>query len=82
MKQWQLQEAKAKFSEVVRSATTDGPQAITLHGKAVVVILSKAQYEKLRTPKMTLVEMMNKSPLKGINIEFERNPSFNRDIDL
>lgn len=83
MKKWQIQEAKAKFSEVVREATDDGPQEITHHGEPVVVILSKALYDKLRAPKkISLVDLIGKSPLKGLDMEFERNPSKNRDIEL
>jgi prevent-host-death family protein len=37
---WSLQEAKAKFSEVVRRAQTEGPQVVTVHGKEAVVITS------------------------------------------
>jgi prevent-host-death family protein len=35
---WSLQEAKAKFSEVVRRAQTEGPQVVTVHGKEAVTI--------------------------------------------
>ena len=35
---WSLQEAKAKFSEVVRRAQSEGPQMVTLHGEPVVTI--------------------------------------------
>ncbi len=82
MKKWQLQEAKAKFSEVVREATVDGPQEITVHGQAVVVILSITLYEKLKAPKQSFIELMQNSPLKGLKIKFERNRSHNRDIEL
>lgn len=51
MKTWQLQEAKAHLSEVVKAATTGQPQEITLRGQPAVVVLSKAQYAKLLKPK-------------------------------
>ncbi len=82
MKQWQLQEAKAKLSEVVRDACLNEPQEITVHGEPAVVILSKALYDKLRKPKLGFGEFMRRSPLKGLDLEFERNPSQARDIDL
>jgi antitoxin Phd len=37
-KTWALQEAKAKFSELVRRAQTEGPQTVTVHGEPAVVI--------------------------------------------
>jgi prevent-host-death family protein len=45
---WQLQEAKQKFSELVKRALQDGPQLVTRHGEEVVVVLSVAAYQKLR----------------------------------
>jgi prevent-host-death family protein len=35
---WPLQEAKAKFSELVRLAQTDGPQTVTVHGQPSVLV--------------------------------------------
>jgi prevent-host-death family protein len=45
---WKLQDAKARFSEVVRRAQSDGPQRVTVHGKDSVVILSAEDYAKVR----------------------------------
>ena len=41
MQTWQIQTAKARFSELVKQAAEDGPQEITLHGKPVAVVLSR-----------------------------------------
>lgn len=41
---WKLQDAKARFSEVVRKAQTEGPQHVTVHGKEAVVVVSAHQY--------------------------------------
>src|SRR5262249_54067411 len=41
---WKLQDAKARFSEVVRKAQTEGPQHVTVHGKDAVVVVSASQY--------------------------------------
>ena len=43
MRIWQMQEAKARLSEVVKRAEADGPQDITLHGRSVAVVLSRAR---------------------------------------
>ncbi len=46
--QWQVQEAKADLSALIRAAEEDGPQTITRNGKAVAIMLSLAAYQKLR----------------------------------
>jgi prevent-host-death family protein len=45
---WKLQDAKARFSELVRRAQSEGPQRVTTHGKDAVVVLSTADYAKLK----------------------------------
>lgn len=47
MRNWQLQEAKARFSELVKCATANGPQNITAHGKTTVIVISKQEYDSL-----------------------------------
>ena len=44
---WQLQEAKAKLSELVRRARSEGPQTITVRGEPAVVVISIEEYERL-----------------------------------
>ena len=50
---WSLQEAKAKFSEVVRRAQTEGPQVVTVHGKEAVVIAKTGVDLAKIEPKLT-----------------------------
>ncbi|NUT52469.1 MAG: type II toxin-antitoxin system Phd/YefM family antitoxin [Saccharothrix sp.] len=45
---WQLQEAKQRFSELIRSVETDGPQFVTRHGEEVAVVIDIAEYRRLR----------------------------------
>jgi prevent-host-death family protein len=45
---WQLQEAKQRFSEVVRSARSEGPQVVTKHGDEVAVVLDIREYRRLK----------------------------------
>ena len=45
--QWQIQEAKQRFSDLVRSAQQLGPQFVTKHGAEVVVVLDLAEYRRL-----------------------------------
>jgi prevent-host-death family protein len=47
MHQWQVQEAKQRFSELVQRAIDEGPQLVTRHGKAAVVVLAADEYERL-----------------------------------
>ena len=45
MNTWQLQEAKARLSEVIKKAAKEGPQSITVHGESTAVIISQEEYE-------------------------------------
>lgn len=79
---WQLQEAKNRFSEVVKKALTEGPQTVTRHGEEIVVILSKTEYNRLKKSQSGLVEFFRQSPLVGVHLNLERDPSLPRDVDL
>lgn len=81
-KKWQLQEAKNRFSEVVRMASEEGPQTVTKHGKDSVVVLSVEDFRKLEQPKTSLVDFLQKSPLSNVHIDTKRDKSPTRDIDL
>jgi prevent-host-death family protein len=59
---WQLQEAKAKFSELVQRTLDEGPQTVTRHGKDVVVVLSAEDYRKLAARRPTLLEVITSGP--------------------
>lgn len=82
MRQWQLQEAKARFSEVVKRARTEGPQEITLRGEPTAVLMSREEYERLNVKKPSLVSFLKASPLKGVELNMERDKSLTRKIDL
>ena len=83
MRAWQIQEAKAHLSELVRETEHAGPQAITWHGREVAVVLSKAEYERLTGTGQSLVEFMRSSPLFGAeDIDLQRDPSLTRDVAL
>ena len=81
-KKWQLQEAKNRFSEVVRKASEEGPQTVTKHGKDSVVVLSAEDYRKLRQPKTSLIEFFQTSPLSEVEIDLKRDKSPARQVDL
>lgn len=79
---WPLQDAKNRFSEMVREALTHGPQKVTRHGEEMVIVLSLKDYKKLTKPKMGLVEFFQASPFKGVEVDVERNKDLTRDIQI
>ena len=82
MRTWQLQEAKGKFSEVVKRAQSQGPQNITVHGEPVAVLISRRDYLKLTHPKPGLVELLRASPFVGSGLEVTREQTATRKIRL
>lgn len=82
MRRWQLQEAKAKFSEVVKMSQKDGPQEISVHGKPVVVVISREEYDRLRGARPSFVAFLRQSPLVGAGLDLERDRSPTRDVPL
>ena len=82
MAQWQLQEAKNKFSEVVDKAIKDGPQVVTRRVIETVVIVSMDEYRDLTKPKTDIVDFFQKSPLKDANLDLSRNRDLPREVDI
>ena len=81
MRTWQMQEAKARLSELVKLAESEGPQDITVHVRSVAVVLSRTAFESLSNNKQSLVEFMRRSPLYGLDeITFERDRSATREV--
>ena len=82
---WQLQTAKARFSEVFRRARSEGPQLITRRDKEGVVMISDEQYQllvgKAHQPK-SLLQFFRESPLVGVELDLERVKDEGRDIEL
>ncbi len=77
---WQLQEAKAKFSELVEKAVSSGPQFVTKRGQDSVVIISIGEYEKMKRPKESLVSFFKKAP--KLNLDLSRDLDTGREINL
>ena len=65
---WQLQEAKAKLSDVVKRAVSK-PQFITVHGKEAAVVISYDEYIDITTPKQSLFDFFQNSPFYGVELE-------------
>lgn len=63
MATWQLQEAKAKLSEVIDSAESDGPQVITRRGVEAAVLVPIEQWRRMQKKrKRTLLEVLQSGP--------------------
>jgi prevent-host-death family protein len=83
MQTWQMQEAKARLSEVVKRAEREGPQGITLHGRSVAVMLSQEAFDRLAGSDESLVVFMRRSPLYGNeDVRLDRDRSAAREVAL
>jgi len=82
MQIWQLQQAKARLSELIRKCTKEGPQALSVHGKEAAVLLSKSDFDKLTKIKPDFIDFMRHSPLVGVPLDLTRDNSLEREVDL
>jgi prevent-host-death family protein len=79
---WQVQEAKQRFSEVLRAAESGEPQIVTKHGEEVAVVIDIAEYRRLRGESMTLMEYLRADPSADVDFETERGRDLAREVDL
>lgn len=79
---WKLEDAKARFSEVVRRAHDEGPQAVTVRGRRAVVILDAEAYDSLVQPEVEtdIVTFLESVYVPGLDLERPRDTG--RDVDL
>jgi len=82
--QWLLQDAKARFSELVRRVHSEGPQLVTVHGRDEVVVISANEFRRLRGDLTgeALIAAMQASPYRDIEIEPGRTPMPVRGVSL
>ena len=81
---WRLQDAKARFSELVRRAQGDGPQHVTLHGRAAVVVVGAEEFQRLKGQRtgQLLLDALAASPHRSTVIEPMRSPMPVRAVKL
>ena len=81
---WLLQDAKARFSELVRRVRSEGPQHVTVHGRDEVVVISAEQFRKLKGERTgeALIAALQASPHRDIDIEPARGSFPVRDVIL
>ncbi len=78
---WQLQEAKQKFSELVRRALEEGPQTVTRHGEPVVVVVPVEEFRHLTGNKPDFKEFLMSAPDLSA-LDLERPKGMPRDVEL
>jgi prevent-host-death family protein len=83
-RRWLLQDAKARFSELVRRVRSEGPQHVTVHGRDEVVVISAEEFRRLKGDRTgeALITAMQASPYRNIDVEPQRDRMPVRGIDL
>lgn len=82
---WQLQAAKAQFSELFRRAQAEGPQYVTRQGKDAVVVVKADEFERLKARSRrpgNLVRFFSESPLAQAGLDLERIRDYGRKVVL
>jgi antitoxin Phd len=79
---WQIQEAKAKFSQLVEDAGRKGYQTITKKGEPIAVIMSKEEFDKIKQPKVSFLNFFKEAPHQEITLEIQRAKDLPRELDL
>jgi prevent-host-death family protein len=79
---WSVAEAKAKLSQVIERAQSDGPQTITRSGRKAVVVVSADEWERKTKRRGNLAEFLLASPLRGSGLEIKRVRGGLRKVEL
>jgi prevent-host-death family protein len=76
---WQVQEAKQRFSELLRAANSSGPQIVTRHGEEIAVVIDIAEFHRLRGDIADFKEFLRSGP--DLDLELARQRDLPREID-
>ena len=81
---WRTLGYRIRRATYLKRAEVEGPQDITLHGRSVAVVLSRAAYQRLSGQQASLLDFMQASPLAELDEELviERDASLTRDLSL
>jgi prevent-host-death family protein len=80
--QWTVAQAKARFSEVIDTAKSQGPQTITRNGRTAAVIVAAEEWERKTKRKGNLAEFFATSPLRGSGLKLKRANGRLRRVEL
>jgi antitoxin Phd len=78
---WQVQEAKQRFSELVRRTLEEGPQVVTRHGEEVVVVVAADEYRRSQRPRPDFKEFLMSGPSFD-DLELDRSTDPPREISF
>jgi prevent-host-death family protein len=76
---WQVQDAKQRFSELLRAARSDGPQVVTRHGEAIAVVVDIAEYRRLKGEVVEFKDYLRAGP-SFEDLDLSRPGDYPRDI--
>ena len=79
---WTVAEAKAKFSEVIDRALSEGPQTITRKGRTAVVLVGAEEWQRKTQRVGNLAEFFASSPLRGSGLKLRRRKDAPRKVHL
>jgi prevent-host-death family protein len=79
---WSIAQAKAKFSELLEKALSEGPQTITRHGRTAVVVVAAEEWNRKTKRSGNLAEFFASSPLRRSGIDLTRRRDKAREVDL
>lgn len=79
---WTVASAKAKFSEVLDRAASEGPQTITRNGRTAAVVVNAEEWQRKTARAGNLAEFFAASPLRGSGLRVQRRKERPRKVDL
>lgn len=83
---WKLEDAKNRFSELIRRARREGPQFVTKHGREAAVVLDIDEYRALTEREGGLLDFFSDSPfgkaIRSGELVLERSDDLGRDVEL
>jgi prevent-host-death family protein len=79
---WSVVDAKARLSELLDQAISDGPQAITRRGREIAVVVSAEEWHKKTSRVGSLAEFLAASPLRDSELSVARADAAARDVSL
>lgn len=79
---WNVASAKARFSEMLERARTQGPQTITRNGRETAIVVSVEEWERRTKQRVPLGDFLANSPLRGSGLDLDRPFASPRTVDL